>query len=79
MTNNTFEILKEIMTNAKEIDADRITLESRLIDDLGYDSIELYLMIDGICERFNIEISDDEVRSIATVEDAVKAIENSIK
>ena len=79
MTNNTFEILKEIMTNAKEIDADRITLESRLIDDLGYDSIELYLMIDVICERFNIEISDDEVRSIATVEDAVKAIENSIK
>ena len=57
-----------------KIDGDDITLETRFIEDLKADSMDQFFLIDGFCEKFDINISDEDARTIQSVGDAVKAI-----
>jgi acyl carrier protein len=57
-----------------KIDGDDITLETRFIEDLKADSMDQFFLIDGFCEKFDINISDEDARIIQSVGDAVKAI-----
>ncbi len=72
---NTFDIVKEVVKDVLKIDGDDITLETRFIEDLKADSMDQFFLIDGFCEKFDINITDEAARSIHTVGDAVKAIE----
>jgi acyl carrier protein len=76
---NTFDIVKEVVKDVLKIDGDDITLETRFIEDLKADSMDQFFLIDGFCEKFDINITDEAARSIHTVEDAVKAIEEVLK
>jgi len=62
-----------------KIDGDDITLETRFIEDLKADSMDQFFLIDGFCEKFDINISDEDARTIHSVSDAVKAIEANKK
>jgi acyl carrier protein len=76
---NTFDIVKEVVKDVLKIDGDDITLETRFIEDLKADSMDQFFLIDGFCEKFDINITDEAARSIHTVGDAVKAIEEVLK
>lgn len=76
---NTFDIVKEVVKDVLKIDGDDITLETRFIEDLKADSMDQFFLIDGFCEKFDINITDEAARSINTVGDAVKAIEEVLK
>ncbi|NLE83343.1 MAG: acyl carrier protein [Chloroflexi bacterium] len=76
---STFEIVKEVVKEVLKIDGDDITLETRFIEDLKADSMDQFFLIDGFCERFDIDISDEAARSIQTVGDAVRAIDEVAK
>lgn len=78
-TEKTFELVKEVVMDVLKIDGDNITLETRFIEDLKADSMDQFFLIDGFCEKFDINIDDDAARSIQTVGDAVKAINEAIK
>ena len=73
-----FEKLQNIIAEVLNIDAEEITMESTFIDDLGADSLDVYQIIMGIEEEFDIEIGDDAAESISTVADAVEQIKNAI-
>ncbi|MEN6531104.1 MAG: acyl carrier protein [Anaerolineaceae bacterium] len=73
--NEIFESVKAVVTDVLKIDGDDITLETRFIEDLKADSMDQFFLIDGFCEKFDINISDEDARNIHTVGDAVKAIE----
>jgi acyl carrier protein len=60
------------------VDEDEITLDSTFIDDLGADSLEVFQIIIGIQEEFDIEIPDEEAEKIITVSDAVEQIRNAL-
>ena len=73
---DTFNQVKEVIADVLKIDVDDVTLETRFIEDLKADSMDQFFLIDGFCEKFDINISDDEARSIQTVQDAVSYIES---
>lgn len=76
---NTFEIVKEVVKDVLKIDGNDITLETRFIEDLKADSMDQFFLIDGFCEKFDINITDEAARNIHTVGDAVQAIEEVLK
>ena len=73
-----FEKIQAIIADVLSIDASEITMESTFIDDLGADSLDVYQIIMGIEEEFEIEIANEEAEKIATVGDAVEQIKNAI-
>ncbi|HOZ37501.1 MAG TPA: acyl carrier protein [Anaerolineaceae bacterium] len=73
--NEIFEAVKTVVMDVLKIDGDDITLETRFIEDLKADSMDKFFLIDGFCEKFDVNISDEDARNIHSVGDAVKAIE----
>lgn len=73
-----FEKLQNIIAEVLNIDAEEITMESTFIDDLGADSLDVFQIIMGIEEEFDIEIPNEEAEKISTVADAVEQIKNAV-
>lgn len=71
------EKLKEIIADVLNVDADDITEDTTFVDDLGADSLDIFQIIMGIDETFDIEIDNDDAENIATVGDAVEQIKNA--
>ena len=69
-----FEKLQAIITEVLNTDPDSITMESTFVDDLGADSLDVFQIIMGIEEAFDIEIPTEEAEKIVTVGDAVEQI-----
>lgn len=57
----------------------QITLESRLVEDLGADSLDLVVLIMACEDEFGVSLPDEEVAKMKTIGDVVKYIENSKK
>lgn len=72
---DTLEQVKEVIADVLKIDVKGVTPETRFIEDLKADSMDQFFLIDGFCEKFDINISDDEARAIQTVQDAIDFIE----
>ena len=70
--------LKKIIIEVLNVDESEITLDTKFIDDLGADSLDVYQIIMGIEEEFDIDIETDDAESIVTVADAVEQIKNAI-
>lgn len=75
----TLDDVKSVIVEVLKIDVSNITPETRFIEDLKADSMDQFFLIDGFCEKFNISISDEEARSIKTVNDAVTYIDKQKK
>jgi acyl carrier protein len=75
---DTFETVKEVIIDVLKIDDRDINLETRFIEDLKADSMDQFFLIDGFCEKFNVNITDEDARDIKTVGDAVAKINASI-
>ena len=73
-----FEKLKSIIMDVLNQDTQEITMESTFVDDLGADSLDIFQIIMGIEETFDIEIDNDEAEKIVTVGDAVEQSKNAI-
>lgn len=73
-----FEKLQGIIAEVLNIDADEITMDTTFTDDLGADSLDVFQIIMGIEEEFDIEIANEEAESIVTVGDAVEQIKKAI-
>ncbi len=73
-----FEKLQKIIGEVLNIDADEVTMETSFVDDLGADSLDVFQIIMGIEEEFEIEIDNENAEAIVTVGDAVEQIKNAI-
>lgn len=69
-----FEKLQGIIADVLNVDASDITMETIFVDDLGADSLDIFQIIMGIEEEFDIEIDNDDAEKIVTVGDAVEQI-----
>ncbi len=72
-----FEKLQEIIADVLNVEAGDITMETTFVDDLGADSLDIFQIIMGIEETFDIEIDNDDAEKIITVGDAVEQIKNA--
>ena len=73
-----FEKLQSIIAEVLNLDADEITMDKTFVDDLGADSLDVFQIIMGIEEEFDIEIPNEAAENIVTVADAVEQIKNAI-
>ena len=72
-----FEKIQNIIAEVLNVDKDEITMDNTFIDDLGADSLDVFQIIMGIEEEFDLEIPTEKAESIVTVGDAVEAIRNA--
>ena len=68
------EKIKAIIAEVLNIDGDSITADTTFVDDLGADSLDIFQIIMGIEEEYDIELENEAVEQIQTVGDAVEAI-----
>ncbi len=68
------EKLKALLSQQFQIDEEQINPETRLIEDLGADSLDVVDLAEVVEDEFDIEISDDMIENIHTVGDIVKCI-----
>ena len=73
-----FEKLKNIIAEVLNVDADEITMDTTFVDDLGADSLDVFQIIMGIEEEFDIDVPSEEAEKIVTVGDAVEQIKNAV-
>ena len=70
-----FEKLKKIIAEVLNVDEEEISMETTFVDDLGADSLDVFQIIMGLEEEFDIEIPNEEAEKIVTVGDAVEQID----
>lgn len=73
-----FERLQKIISEVLNVDEDEITMETTFVDDLGADSLDIFQIIMGIEEEFDIEIANEDAENIVTVSDAVEEIKSAL-
>ena len=72
-----FEKLKDIIADQLSVEADEVSLDSNIQDDLGADSLDVVDLITTIEDEFDISIPDEAVEEIKTVGDIVNYIEKN--
>ena len=73
-----FEKLQKIIAEVLNVDQNDITMDTTFVDDLGADSLDIFQIIMGIEEEFDIEIPNEAAEAIVTVADAVEQIKTAL-
>ena len=74
-----FDKLKETLVDVLGVKADDIKAESRFVEDLGADSLDLVELIMSFEDKFGVEISDESAEKLITVKDVLDFIEANLK
>ncbi len=70
------EKVKKILSEQFDVEEDRINGDTSIINDLGADSLDVVDLLMSIEDEFEVEVPDEEIENIKTVDDLVKYIEN---
>lgn len=70
-----FEKLKAIMVDEMQMDPSKITMDAELVNDLGFNSLELAELVIHCEETFGIEVDEEVAKEFVTVEDVVRYLE----
>ena len=73
-----FEKLKEVIANVLNVEPEEIRMETTFVDDLGADSLDVFQIIMGIEDEFDIKIPAEKAEKIATVGEAVELIKEAL-
>ena len=76
---DTFEKVKAVIIDVLKVDEKEVKENTRFVEDLKADSMDQFFLIDGFCEKFDININDEDARNIKTVADAIKYIDSHKK
>lgn len=67
--------VREIIVDKLAVDPEDVTLEASIKGDLGADSLDVLELVMEFEQQFNINIPDEIVEDIVTVEQAIKCVE----
>lgn len=70
--------LKEVLVDKLKVEADTITDDANLFEDLGLDSIDLMTVVMAVEEKFNIEVSDEELEDVSTLAQAADILSTKV-
>lgn len=74
-----FEQIKELLVEELQVNADEVTPEAELINDLGINSLELADLALLCEERYNLEIDENALGNFVTVGDVAEYLEKNVK
>ena len=69
--------VKDVVIEQLDCDPAEVKEDSKFIEDLGADSLDVVELVMALEEKFDIEIPDEDAEKILTVADAIKYIENN--
>ena len=70
------EMLKEAIVKVLKIDAGELSLETRFVEDLGADSVDMYQIAMNLEEIFDVSFDETDLKQIVTVNDAYELLKN---
>lgn len=73
------EKLQQIIAEVLNVDASEVMPGTTFTEDLGADSLDLYQIILGVEDAFDIEIPQEEAEKIVTVADAIDLIQRVVE
>jgi acyl carrier protein len=76
---SAFDRVKAIVVEQLGVDAAQVTPQSKFVEDLGADSLDVVELVMALEEEFDIEIPDEDAEKIATVGEAVKYIDSHVE
>lgn len=78
-TMETFETVRKLIGEQLVIPVEKITLDSKIVDDLGADSLDIVEMLMSVEEHFGVTISEEVATSIVTIKDIVNYLDSTQK
>ncbi len=76
---SVFDRVKAIVVEQLGVEADQVTPQSKFVEDLGADSLDVVELVMALEEEFELEIPDEDAEKIATVGEAGKYIESHVE
>ena len=73
----TLDKVKEMLANQLNVEVDKISEDSKIIEDLGADSLDMIEMLMALEEEFGLSIPDDKAEGLKTVGDITKFIDEN--
>ena len=70
------EMLKDAIVKVLKIDASELDLETRFVEDLGADSLDMYQIAMNFEEVFDVRFSEVDLKQVVTVNDAYELLKN---
>lgn len=70
-----FEDVRDVVVEQLSVDADAVKMESKIIEDLGADSLDVVELIMALEEKFEVEIPDSDAEKLLSISDVVNYIE----
>lgn len=74
-----FEKVVRILAEQLDADPDNITPQTRIAEDLNADSLDVVELVMAVEEEFDIQIPDEEIEGLKTVEAVVEYIQANIE
>ena len=71
-----FEDVRDEVVEQLSVAPDAVKLESKIIEDLGADSLDVVELVMALEEKFEVEIPDSDAEKLITINDVVTYIEN---
>ena len=76
---STFDRVKKVVVEQLDVAEDEVTPQASFVDDLGADSQDVFELVMGLEEEFDVEIPDEDAEKITTVQEAVSYIDEKSK
>ena len=73
-----FEKIKEILAEQLDANAEEMTMETRIDEDLGADSLDVVELLMSIEDEIEVEIPDEEIENLKTIGDVVEYIQSNM-
>lgn len=68
----TLESIKKIVAEQLSVEIGTIVEDSKFVEDLGADSLDVVELVMALEEEYEVEISDDDAASLATPKDVIE-------
>ena len=75
---DTFEKIRALLAEQLDIDPEKITPDSDIINDFGADSLDVIDMITTLSDEFGVEIPDEDIENFHTVGDVVNYMQERV-
>ena len=70
-----FDEVRDVVVEQLSVAPDAVKLESKIIEDLGADSLDVVELVMSLEEKFEVEIPDSEAEKLKTIQDVVTFVE----
>ena len=70
-----FDEVRDVVLEQLSVAADAVKMESKIIEDLGADSLDVVELVMALEEKFDVEIPDSEAEKLISIADVVNYVE----